>query len=74
MVSCLFFSLLMIKFEGLTVTFQGETALNHGETPVGCVLVYNDQVVGRGMNDTNRSMNVRDHLTSSRGNIETPEY
>ncbi|GLI80065.1 tRNA(adenine34) deaminase [Penicillium ochrochloron] len=40
---------------------MGETALKHGETPVGCVLVYNDQVVGRGMNDTNRSMNGTRH-------------
>lgn len=39
-------------------TLQGEKALGSGETPVGCVLVYNDQIVGRGMNDTNRSMNV----------------
>ena len=37
---------------------QGEKALQSGETPVGCVLVHNDQIVGFGMNDTNRSMNV----------------
>ncbi|KAJ5480983.1 tRNA-specific adenosine deaminase subunit tad2 [Penicillium diatomitis] len=36
---------------------MGEKALEHGETPVGCVLVHNDKIVGRGMNDTNRSMN-----------------
>lgn len=41
---------------------QGETALEHGETPVGCVLVYDGKIVGRGMNDTNRSMNVGDRL------------
>jgi len=39
---------------------QGESALLCGETPVGCVLVYQDKIVGSGMNDTNRSMNVRD--------------
>jgi tRNA-specific adenosine deaminase 2 len=63
MVSCpLSFSVDQVrKTDGYT---QGETALQHGETPVGCVLVYNDQVVGRGMNDTNRSMNVSDHLPS----------
>jgi hypothetical protein len=33
-------------------------ALDTGETPVGCVLVYENEIVGRGMNDTNRSMNV----------------
>lgn len=37
---------------------QGEKALQTGETPVGCVLVYEDRIVGYGMNDTNRSMNV----------------
>ncbi|EKV15884.1 hypothetical protein PDIG_22390 [Penicillium digitatum PHI26] len=37
---------------------MGEKALESGETPVGCVLVHDDQIVGSGMNDTNRSMNV----------------
>lgn len=37
---------------------QGEKALQAGETPVGCVLVHDGQIVGSGMNDTNRSMNV----------------
>ncbi|KAJ5464679.1 tRNA-specific adenosine deaminase subunit tad2 [Penicillium daleae] len=40
---------------------MGETALEHGETPVGCVLVYDGKIVGRGMNDTNRSMNGTRH-------------
>lgn len=43
---------------------QGEKALESGETPVGCVLVHDGQIVGSGMNDTNRSMNVC--LTCSR--------
>lgn len=37
---------------------QGEKALQTGETPVGCVLVYDGKIVGSGMNDTNKSMNV----------------
>lgn len=37
---------------------QGEKALQTGETPVGCVLVYDGKIVGSGMNDTNQSMNV----------------
>ncbi|KAJ6018088.1 hypothetical protein N7451_001467 [Penicillium sp. IBT 35674x] len=41
--------------------FKGEKALECGETPVGCVLVHNDQIVGYGMNDTNRSMNGTRH-------------
>lgn len=40
------------------IIIQGEKALQTGETPVGCVLVYNGKIVGSGMNDTNRSMNV----------------
>ncbi|CAK41804.1 uncharacterized protein BO96DRAFT_385578 [Aspergillus niger CBS 101883] len=37
---------------------MGEKALETGETPVGCVLVYDKKIVGFGMNDTNKSMNV----------------
>ncbi|PWY66403.1 cytidine and deoxycytidylate deaminase zinc-binding domain protein [Aspergillus heteromorphus CBS 117.55] len=40
---------------------MGEKALATGETPVGCILVYNNTVVGYGMNDTNRSMNGTRH-------------
>ncbi|KAJ5929699.1 hypothetical protein N7454_006649 [Penicillium verhagenii] len=40
---------------------MGEKALLAGETPVGCVVVHNDQIVGYGMNDTNRSMNGTRH-------------
>ncbi|KAJ5605065.1 hypothetical protein N7510_010219 [Penicillium lagena] len=40
---------------------MGEKALQSGETPVGCVLVYNDQIVAWGMNDTNRSLNGTRH-------------
>lgn len=37
---------------------QAELALSSDETPVGCVFVRNGEIIGRGMNDTNRSMNV----------------
>ncbi|KAJ5273949.1 hypothetical protein N7478_009074 [Penicillium angulare] len=40
---------------------MGEKALEAGETPVGCVLVHNDEIIGYGMNDTNRSMNGTRH-------------
>ncbi|KAL1990735.1 hypothetical protein VTN49DRAFT_6574 [Thermomyces lanuginosus] len=40
---------------------MGEKALEEGETPVGCVLVYQDKIIGYGMNDTNRSMNGTRH-------------
>lgn len=37
---------------------KAEKALAIGETPVGCVLVHDGKIIGRGMNDTNRSLNV----------------
>ncbi|PYH97768.1 cytidine and deoxycytidylate deaminase zinc-binding domain protein [Aspergillus ellipticus CBS 707.79] len=40
---------------------MGEKALETGETPVGCVLVHNNKIVGSGMNDTNKSMNGTRH-------------
>jgi tRNA(Arg) A34 adenosine deaminase TadA len=39
-------------------TSQAETALQTDETPVGCVFVHNGEVISRGMNDTNKSLNV----------------
>ncbi|EXJ58719.1 hypothetical protein A1O7_06148 [Cladophialophora yegresii CBS 114405] len=38
-----------------------EQALKEGETPVACVLVYEGEVIARGMNDTNRSLNGTRH-------------
>jgi len=38
-----------------------EDALAGGETPVACVLVCDGDVVARGMNDTNRSLNGTRH-------------
>ncbi len=38
-----------------------ERALKGGETPVACVLVHNGEIVARGMNDTNRSLNGTRH-------------
>jgi len=40
---------------------MAEKALAEGETPVGCVLVYDGRIVGRGMNDTNKSLNGTRH-------------
>lgn len=37
---------------------KAEQALQNDETPVGCVFVHNGEVIGRGMNDTNKSLNV----------------
>ncbi|CAN6673225.1 tRNA-specific adenosine deaminase subunit Tad2p [Trichomonascus vanleenenianus] len=35
---------------------KAEEALEAGEVPVGCVFVHNGEIIGRGMNDTNRSL------------------
>lgn len=40
---------------------MAEKALTVGETPVGCVLVAKDTIIGSGMNDTNRSFNGTRH-------------
>ncbi|KAF2086798.1 cytidine deaminase-like protein [Saccharata proteae CBS 121410] len=40
---------------------MAELALASDETPVGCVFVHNGQIIGRGMNDTNRSLNGTRH-------------
>jgi tRNA-specific adenosine deaminase 2 len=37
---------------------QAELALASDETPVGCVFVHDGKIIGRGMNDTNKSLNV----------------
>ena len=53
--------------KGLHLSFMrraldlAEEALANDETPVGCVFVYNEQVIGSGMNDTNKSLNGTRH-------------
>lgn len=40
---------------------MAEQALASDEVPVGCVFVHGGQIIGRGMNDTNRSLNGTRH-------------
>ncbi|EUC37043.1 hypothetical protein COCCADRAFT_86663 [Bipolaris zeicola 26-R-13] len=40
---------------------MAELALKSDETPVGCVFVKDGQVIGRGMNETNRTLNGTRH-------------
>ena len=35
---------------------MAETALHTDEVPVGCVFICDGEIIGRGMNDTNRSL------------------
>lgn len=47
-----------LQFKSPTDPMQAKLALESDETPVGCVFVHKGQVIARGMNDTNRSLNV----------------
>jgi tRNA-specific adenosine deaminase 2 len=40
---------------------QAELALTSDETPVGCVFVKDGEIIGRGMNETNRTLNGTRH-------------
>lgn len=41
------------------LVFQAKEALENIEVPVGCLLVYNNDVVGKGRNEVNQTKNVR---------------
>uniref|UniRef100_A0A3Q3E7K2 tRNA-specific adenosine deaminase 2 n=1 Tax=Labrus bergylta TaxID=56723 RepID=A0A3Q3E7K2_9LABR len=40
---------------------MAKDALENGEVPVGCLMVYNDQVVGKGRNEVNETRNATRH-------------
>ncbi|NXL42339.1 ADAT2 deaminase, partial [Podilymbus podiceps] len=40
---------------------QAKEALENGEVPVGCLLVYNGEVIGRGRNEVNETKNATRH-------------
>nr|XP_046228979.1 tRNA-specific adenosine deaminase 2 [Scatophagus argus] len=40
---------------------MAKNALDNGEVPVGCLMVYNDEVVGKGRNEVNESKNATRH-------------
>lgn len=42
---------------------MAELALASDETPVGCVFVHKGEVIGRGINGTNASLNVSSPIT-----------
>lgn len=41
-------------------SLQARDALQNGEVPVGCLMVYKDEVVGRGRNEVNETKNVNE--------------
>jgi tRNA-specific adenosine deaminase 2 len=43
------------------IYIQAELALRSDETPVGCIFVHNGNIIGRGMNATNRTYNGTRH-------------
>lgn len=48
-------------FTVLFILFQAENALQNGEVPVGCLIVYEGNVVGRGRNEVNVTKNATRH-------------
>ncbi|NXV47114.1 ADAT2 deaminase, partial [Uria aalge] len=40
---------------------QAKEALENGEVPVGCLVVYNGEVIGRGRNEVNETKNATRH-------------
>ncbi|NXD82835.1 ADAT2 deaminase, partial [Halcyon senegalensis] len=40
---------------------QAQEALDNGEVPVGCLLVYNGEVIGKGRNEVNETKNATRH-------------
>ena len=44
---------------------QAELALASDETPVGCVFVHDGKIIAKGMNGTNVTMNVSNHIKTS---------
>ncbi|KAE8602311.1 hypothetical protein XENTR_v10013941 [Xenopus tropicalis] len=40
---------------------MAQDALNNGEVPVGCLMVYDNQVVGKGRNEVNETKNATRH-------------
>uniref|UniRef100_A0A3B4EUM7 tRNA-specific adenosine deaminase 2 n=1 Tax=Pundamilia nyererei TaxID=303518 RepID=A0A3B4EUM7_9CICH len=45
----------------LNVLLQAKEALENGEVPVGCLMVYKDEVVGKGRNEVNETKNATRH-------------
>lgn len=44
---------------------QARDALENGEVPVGCLMVYNDEIVGQGRNEVNQTKNVNKAVDSA---------
>jgi tRNA-specific adenosine deaminase 2 len=54
-------SLPKFYFSISNIKLQAELALTTNETPVGCVFVHNNIIIGRGMNATNQTFNGTRH-------------
>lgn len=40
------------------ITLKALEALENGEVPVGCLMVYNNEIIGKGRNEVNETKNV----------------
>ncbi len=42
----------------ILITLKALEALENGEVPVGCLMVYNNEIIGKGRNEVNETKNV----------------
>lgn len=57
-----------------TLLLQARDALENGEVPVGCLMVYNDEIVGQGRNEVNQTKNVNNARVDSAARFITPRH
>jgi len=46
------------KMINILITLKALEALENGEVPVGCLMVYNNEIIGKGRNEVNETKNV----------------
>ncbi len=46
------------KILNILLTLKALEALENGEVPVGCLMVYNNEIIGKGRNEVNETKNV----------------
>ncbi|XP_053146400.1 tRNA-specific adenosine deaminase 2 isoform X2 [Hemicordylus capensis] len=52
----------MNEAEAITGAFKmAKEALENGEVPVGCLMVYNNEIIGKGKNEVNETKNATRH-------------
>ena len=49
----------------ISTSLQAKEALENGEVPVGCLMVYNNEILGKGRNEVNETKNVSNLIISA---------